>query len=191
MNNQNPPPEEYTFKLCLLGDSAVGKTSLRRTYMGASFIHNHVLTLGADFSMQDVMVNSGENVKVQIWDLAGQDLFQTLRHRFLGGTSAAIIVFDITRKETLQNIPKWINDLWNNNKDRSIPLLIIGNKIDLSSMRQITHDEATSFIENFKKENEEKIPYVAYMETSAKTGENVSDSFHQLTQITFDSFIAH
>lgn len=177
---------EYIYKLTILGEGAVGKTSLRRKYLGNSFESNHIMTLGADFSTKDLKIDTGEIIRMQIWDIAGQDLFQSIRTRFLGGTSAAIAVFDITRSNTFFELNSWLNDLWSVNHNKKIPILIVGNKIDLVAHRDVNTELIMDFIETLKTEHSDKIDFIEYLETSAKTGENVKMGFENLAKATFD-----
>jgi len=98
-------------KVVLIGDGAVGKTSIRNRFMGYGFETSHLMTLGADFSLKEV--NRGDEIwKFQIWDLAGQEMFQQVRARFYQGAMGALLVFDITRKQTFLNITNWLNELY-------------------------------------------------------------------------------
>ena len=169
-----------TFKIVLIGDGAVGKTSLRRTFMGKSFRENYILTIGADFSIKDLDFE-GYPVKLQIWDLAGQPRFSDVRGAYYMGCYGAVVVFDITRPNTFSNIDYWINELIKFNDNKLVPMIIIGNKSDLRETSppeiQVTKMAAEAYAMTLSQWGGFKI---SYMETSAKTGENVENSFTNL-----------
>ena len=97
----------YFYKIVLLGEGAVGKTSLRRRYMGLGFTKSHLMTLGADFSFKD-LTHGEHTIRCQLWDLAGQAHFKGVRSRFLANTQGAILVYDLTREETLPLLANWL-----------------------------------------------------------------------------------
>lgn len=186
MDSSEEPTVDYHYKVVLVGEAAVGKTSLRRKYLGKGFDSSHIMTLGADFSMKDVQVHSGDLLRMQLWDIAGQSLFESIRAQFLNGTAAAILVFDITRRVTFDKLEDWLHELWETNNYSDIPLLIIGNKIDLNEDREVTEEDAKNFVDSLKQNKNYKTSFVEYIETSAKTGENVSSAFESLANGTFD-----
>ncbi len=169
----------YMAKIVLLGDGAVGKTSLRRRYLGKGFNTSHLMTIGADFATTNINVN-GDVLNAQIWDIAGQQNFKMIRQRFLLGAHGAMIVFDVTRRSTFENLGNWLNELWVTNRSTDIPLLFIGNKTDLINQRKVTEQEALNFVEDLKKHPRLKQVSMSYIETSAKLGENVKEAFHEL-----------
>ena len=116
------------FKIVICGNVQVGKTSIRRRYIGEGFKKNYILTLGADFA-----VTTYKSAKIQIWDLAGQEGFQFLLKEYYRGANAGIVVFDVTRRETLQNLSYWLENFVLTKSGNRVPLLIVGNKIDLRS----------------------------------------------------------
>ena len=146
--------------------------------MGQGFEENHIATLGADFSHKDLQLEDVGLIRTQIWDIAGQEVFKLIRGKFLGGTKGAILVYDCTREDTLPKISEWLNDLWTINKSKKIPILIVGNKIDLKDEAVVTAEDALKYIETVKSEN--KLPFIELIETSAKTGENVKIGFEKL-----------
>ncbi|MHA1347857.1 MAG: Rab family GTPase [Candidatus Heimdallarchaeaceae archaeon] len=118
------------FKISLLGEGAVGKTSLRRIYLGESFKEGYMMTIGADFAVKKMSLNHVEYT-LQIWDLAGQQRFSAVREVYYRGTAGALLVFDISRPETYEVLPNWLHELIRNNKNRIVPIVLIGNKADL------------------------------------------------------------
>lgn len=172
--------EELIFKVLLLGDGYCGKTSMRYRYMGQDFTSNYLATLGADFAIKEEIY---ENFKVryQIWDIAGQQRFNNLRKSFYLGSQGALLLFDLTNKESLEHIIDWANEFWENNgKGREMPIVVIGNKLDLRKDQPdcISEEEAKNFISQL----DELVPYdVSYVETSALTGENIDLAFKTIT----------
>lgn len=178
-------------KIVLAGDGSVGKTSLRDRFLGRTFKSQYEMTIGADFALHEVNVadSSGaqHSVKFQIWDLAGQQRFKDVRSIYYLGCVGALLLFDVTQHESFQNLQNWIDEIWKHNGKNIIPLIILGNKIDLREQIPdcITDDEARDFT---AKLSEITKPYgfnVLYFDTSAKTGLNVPEAFDALAQVRF------
>lgn len=167
------------FKICLIGDGGVGKTSIRERALGEGFKSNYLLTIGADFAIYKIEIE-GIEYKFQIWDLGGQTRFDVVRSIYYKGSHGAIIVFDVTRPESLFNLEKWKQELFTH-VGRKIPFILLGNKFDLKSkIDQKIHQTALfEFIKQSEKEflsteNPFTIPYV---NTSALTDQNVKEAF--------------
>ncbi len=163
------------FKITLLGEGAVGKTALRHRYLGEGFKQNYSMTIGADFAVKRVMIDGQEYV-AQIWDLAGQVRFQSVREVYYQGTLGALLVFDITRPKTLDAIPNWIKELMEHNRSPVVPMVLIGNKSDLraENPNAISREVGEQYARSLSQWSGFEVPYV---ETSAKTGENVEEAF--------------
>jgi len=168
------------FKISLLGEGAVGKTSIRRRYLGESFKEGYMMTIGADFAVKK-MVLANVEYTLQIWDLAGQQRFSAVREVYYRGTAGALLCFDISRPETYSILPNWLHELIRNNKNRIVPIVLIGNKADLreSTPHAVPKEYAQDYAEQL---SEWSGFYVPYIETSAKTGLNVEKVFNTLTQ---------
>ena len=135
-------------KVTLIGDGAVGKTSLRNRYMGRGFRQDHLMTIGADFATVEKEIIYNErtyNCIFQIWDIAGQKRFSDMRARFFHGSMAAIAVFDITRPDSFQNIRVWIEEIWKNNGKGAIPIVLVGNKSDLRDRKSVSSKIAEDY----------------------------------------------
>jgi len=170
-------------KLVLCGSYGVGKTSIRRNYMGETFIQDHLSTLGADFAVKRVDVKPQVVLELQIWDLAGQPGFESLRRRFFKGSAAALMVFDLTRESTFEDLDSWFEQLWSSQKSKDIPIAIIGNKIDLADA---AHEEKVkNYIKNLKEEHGLENTYLSYYTTSAKTGENIQTVFAEISETLY------
>ncbi len=166
------------FKVTLLGDGAVGKTSLRKTYLGEGFESGYSMTIGADFAVKRLKIDNNDFV-AQIWDLAGQQRFSAVREVYYRGTSGCLLVFDITRRASFENIPSWIAELLKNNYNRVVPIVLLGNKSDLRSSAKdpVLREQAEEYGRSLSEWSGFSVPYI---ETSAKTGENVDESFRTL-----------
>ncbi|MCG3220558.1 MAG: GTP-binding protein [Candidatus Heimdallarchaeota archaeon] len=166
------------FKITLLGDGAVGKTSLRKTYLGEGFKDGYSMTIGADFAVKRLRIDDQDFV-AQIWDLAGQQRFSAVREVYYRGTSGCLLVFDISRRSSFENIPSWIAELLKNNSNRVVPIVLIGNKSDLRSTAKdpIMREQAEEYARSLSGWSGFTVPYI---ETSAKTGENVDEAFKTL-----------
>ena len=170
--------EEYDmlFKIVLIGDSFVGKTNILNKYLKNTFNPDSKATVGVEFGSKSFNIND-KTIKAQIWDTAGQERYHSITKAYYKGAKGAFLVYDITRKETFDSIDKWIPELQvNGSKDISI--LLIGNKNDLEDKRKVTQDEAEQKAKNFK---------VGFMETSAKSGDNLDKAFETLVHSIFDS----
>ena len=165
---------DYTFKLIVIGPAAVGKTSLIRRYVDNKFSFNYKSTIGVDFLAKTVRLKEDKIVKLAIWDVGGQEKFRFLRRNFYEGTHGAILVFDLSRANTFPKMKDWLIDM-RSIIENKIPLIILGNKSDLLSEvgEVIDREEPKRFAEK-----EESF----YLETSAKTGNNVEQTFKELTK---------
>ena len=174
-------------KVILCGDGAVGKTALRKTFMGENFTGQYLTTIGADMSSKTIKTTLNSNsvdLKFQIWDLAGQQRFQQIRGVFYNGSHGAILVYDVTRAETAENLFNWLNEIKKNMPGKKISLILVGNKVDLRSQYPTALTEqqgktiATLISERYTSDGSE----VPYFETSAKTGQNVECAFSKLAE---------
>lgn len=162
-----------TFKIVLLGDGAVGKTSLRSKYMGEGFQGDYQLTIGVDFATKDV-IKDDKTFKAQIWDLAGQERFKFLQEKFLKGTQGILFVYDVQRMDSLESAIDWFYEVEKEIK-KPIPVFILGNKIDTLPEDKRGHLPADLKLEAWGSKRTFTI-----LNTSAKTGENVDLAFETL-----------
>lgn len=158
-------------KVILIGDSAVGKTSIRLRYFGHGFKEAFLMTLGADFAIKKL----GGDV-LQIWDLAGQIAFSTIRKQYYLGTHGAILMFDLTKRSSFENLDLWINEI-QTQSNRMIPCIIVGNKYDLKKEVTVSRREVNVYIQDLRKRYDYKFPY---FESSAKSGKNIDRIFENL-----------
>ena len=159
------------FKLILIGDSSVGKSNILLKYLKDDFDPNSKATVVVEFGTKNVEMKN-KKVKIQIWDPAGQERYRSITSAYYRGAKGAFIVYDITRKNTFDNIDKWISDL-KTNGDQNIAIIIIGNKTDLEDKREVQTDEGIKKSEEYK---------TAFIETSALNGDNINNAFEELIE---------
>ncbi|MFX0064465.1 MAG: Rab family GTPase [Candidatus Hermodarchaeota archaeon] len=172
--------EKIVIKVVLLGDGAVGKTTLKNRYISKGFQERYMPTLGADITIKTLNVQK-ESFECHFWDLAGQPKFNAIRQNYYRGSRGAILVYDITQPDSLPNLNMWIQELHNNIIMKKIPLIIVGNKIDLRNTIKSTipTEKGLEFLKHLKSQiGSDREAY--FFETSAKTGENVSKVFEIL-----------
>lgn len=173
------------YKVILLGDSGVGKSSLKNCYIGNKFDANYHTTLGADFSVKDIMMNETE-IKLFIWDLAGQDVFSLIRDRYYKSADGIIIVFDLLNQQSLENTLQWLNEYMENPTTEFVPILLLGNKNDLiqESEDYISKEDLDNYVNQIiswgKKKHENFENNFQYYNTSARTGDQVDFAFSSL-----------
>ena len=170
--------EQIIFKLSLLGDGSVGKTSLRHRYLGKEFSTSYLATLGADFAIKEVNYDNQFTVRYQIWDLAGQPRFNQLRKTFYLGSQGAIIIYDVNSFDSFNNVKNWVNEFIANNGKGSGIILLVGNKIDLRNDNSVTTKQGEDLANSLSSIIKKEVPFI---ETSAKTGQNIEDAFKLIT----------
>jgi Ras-related protein Rab-1A len=166
----NSSSHKYIFRICLLGDSGVGKTSLLTRYCDSIFKDKYSNTIGVDFRVvtlkyKDILT------KIHIWDTAGQERFKSISVNYFKSSHGFIFVYDITNKESFDNLNNWIDLAFQNNQN-SIVNFLIGNKCDLESDRKIDIEEGKNFAEQKK---------FIFLETSAKDDININKVFEFFT----------
>jgi len=154
------------FKLVLLGESAVGKSSLVLRFVKGQFHEYQESTIGAAFLTQTVCLDD-TTVKFEIWDTAGQERYHSLAPMYYRGAQAAIVVYDVTNPDTFARAKTWVKEL-QRQASPNIVIALAGNKADLASKRSIEHEDAQQYAEDNA---------LLFMETSAKTAMNVNEIF--------------
>jgi len=157
---------DHLFKLVLIGDASVGKTSLLLRFADDSFEDNYISTVGVDFRFRTVPVDN-ELVKLQIWDTAGQERFRTITSAYYRGANGVILVYDITSSETFEHVQDWLDEV-NKAAGKSVTKLVVGNKADLTTERQVDQQQAQQYAQSVGS---------SFIETSAKTANNVDTAF--------------
>ncbi len=163
---------DVLFKILLIGDSGVGKTSVILRYTKNTFQEQFFNSIGVDFKSKDLNID-GRKVKLQIWDTAGQERFRTITTSYYRGAHAIVIVFDLTKRQTYEHIQKWMNDI-NRFAKENVLKFIIGNKSDLTNEKQVNYEEVRSLASQMK---------ATYFNVSAKKNENINEFFEAATKI--------
>jgi small GTP-binding protein len=192
MSTQFGSPGDKTYKLVLIGDGAVGKTSIRERYLGKGFRKSQLATIGVDFA-QKFTTYGGVNVRHIIWDLAGQPSYASVRRHYYQGSSGIVLVYSVVERDSFDNATKWLVEAHKQLRGaewsgwEGLPTAIIGNKIDLRESGEfedtVTTDEGQAFAKYFC---ERLNAPVLYKETSAMTGENIDEAFSELTGLMFE-----
>ncbi|MDD1777272.1 MAG: GTP-binding protein, partial [Candidatus Helarchaeota archaeon] len=158
---------KFSFKVVILGDGGVGKTSLLNRFVEKSFDQDYKSTIGTNIMRVDYKIMEKVTVGFALWDLAGQQFFQKVRQMYLTGCQAALFVYDVTRPDTLYNLKNWKNELLTVG-GADVKSLMVGNKADLTDQRKVSFEEGKKVADELG---------LSYLETSAKTGENVHRAF--------------
>ncbi|MHA1893571.1 MAG: Rab family GTPase [Candidatus Helarchaeota archaeon] len=162
--------KEKVFKIVLLGDESVGKTSTIRQHVEKKFDESYKMTIGTDISAK-LVEEGGKNIYLIIWDIGGQDKFRVLRESYLQGAFGALVIYDITNQFSFNHVHDWIADL--EKYCGKVPLILCGNKKDLEDKRIISMEDGEKLAEEINAD---------FFETSAKTSENIDEAFNLLIQ---------
>ncbi len=168
---------DILFKIILVGDTSVGKTNIINKYIKNEFHEDFNATIGVEFSHKQFTVDN-HKIKAQIWDTAGQERYKAITRAYYKGAKGAFIVYDITRKETFDNIDKWRNEL-TNSCNQEVTILLIGNKCDLEEQREITKEQGEEKAKSFG---------FSFLETSAYSGENLEKGFEMLIKEIYQKY---
>ena len=154
----------------------MGKSCLLLQFTDKRFRQQHDLTIGVEFGARTIQLDN-KNIKLQIWDTAGQESFKSITRSYYRGAAGALLVYDITRRDTFTHLTRWLEEVrQNGNPDTTI--MLIGNKSDQDSRRQVSTEEG----ERFAREND-----LIFLETSAKTAHNVEDAFLRTSNIIYQN----
>ena len=170
-------PHKYIFRICLLGESGVGKTSLLTRFCDDSFKENHNNTIGVDFRLTTLRYKDIIS-KIHIWDTAGQERYRSLTTSYFRNSNAFIFIYDICNQKSFENVTIWMDLAFEKNKE-SIFNLLVGNKTDQNEHRQVQQSEA----EKLAKERN-----LYFLESSARTDENVQKIFFYLNYKLIEYF---
>ncbi|HEY0090785.1 MAG TPA: Rab family GTPase [Candidatus Lokiarchaeia archaeon] len=163
--------KKFILKILTAGEGGVGKTTLLRRYVEGKFSAETKMTIGVEFFLKEVEVD-GKQCTLQLWDFGGQERFRFLLESYVLGAKGALLMFDLTRPMTLENLEEWVNIV--RKSDNTIPVLFLGTKLDLESDIMVDDNYALQFKDNFK--------LFDFLKISSKTGQNVQESFELLTR---------
>jgi len=156
----------YLFKYIIIGDSAVGKSNILLRYIHDKFNEEFQSTIGVEFGAKNLKIND-KIYRIQIWDTAGQETFRSITRAYYKNSVCACVVYDITNKNSFNNIKSWIEDC-KKQSPKTVFLVLIGNKVDLEDKRQVTYEEGSIYAQKNG---------MLFFETSAKTGKNIEEIF--------------
>ena len=156
----------YMLKYIIIGDSSVGKSNILLNYLKGKFYDEHQPTIGVEFGAKNIELED-KIYRIQIWDTAGQELFRSITRSYYKNCVCSCVVYDITNKNSFENIKSWIEDC-KKNSPKTVFLVLIGNKIDLEESREVTYEEGKACAKKYG---------MLFFETSAKTGKNIKEVF--------------
>jgi len=165
----------YLFKVLTSGDGGVGKTTLLHRYIEGKFLPNTLMTLGVEFFTKELIIDDFDIV-LQLWDFGGQSQFRFMLERYSMGAKGALILFDLTRYITFENVEEWVHICTKHNP--GLPIILVGSKLDLAEEIVIKDD----IVEEVK----EQFNFLDYIKVSSKTGENVEEIFKKLAKIVVE-----
>ena len=168
---------DILFKIILVGDTSVGKTNIINKYIKNEFREDFYATIGVEFSHKKFVVEN-RKIKAQIWDTAGQERYKAITRAYYKGAKGAFIVYDITRKETFDDVDKWRNELISS-CNQEITVMLIGNKCDLEDQREILKEQGEEKAKSFG---------FSFLETSALSGENLEKGFQMLIEEIYQKY---
>ena len=171
---------KLTFKYIIIGDSGVGKTCLMTQFTAGKFREDHQLTIGVELGARTVRIND-RKVKLQMWDTAGQESYRSVTRSYYRGAVAAVLVYDVTDRESFENVSKWSSEAITHGS-KGLVLVLVGNKNDLEDSRVVSTDEGLRLAAEHA---------MLFWESSAKTGLNVDTLFVESAARVLDQMLAN
>lgn len=171
--NENREEEfyDYVCKIVLVGESGVGKTNILSRFCRDEFLADSKSTLGVEFATKILKIED-KKIRIQIWDTAGQERYKAITNSYYINAKGALVVFDMTRYSSFENVDKWVAEL-RNIAGKDIIIILVGNKSDLKNLRAVTKEEALEKAQN--------LGNLEYFETSALSSTYVQETFNSLT----------
>ena len=170
---------DHLYKIIIIGDTSVGKTALLSKYLKGVFPTSPLSTVATEFATKIIQIKEGGYIKAQIWDTAGQEKYKSITYHHYKKSVGGLIVYDITKKSTFENVKNWYNDLITK-AEKGCIIALIGNKLDLvqrnERKREVSREEAQSYAED---------NHMLFYETSAYNGNNINDIFEELMQTIY------
>ncbi|KAG7157108.1 ras-related protein Rab-39B-like [Homarus americanus] len=171
------PIFDYQFRLILIGDSTVGKSSLLKYFTDGKFFEISDPTVGVDFFARLIEVRDGTRIKLQLWDTAGQERFRSITRTYYRNSVGALVVFDVCNKKSLEHVPMWIMEAKRHIEPHKSVFILVGTKIDMEDEREVRKEDAMSLAKFYN---------ISYVETSSMKGINVEEAFRTITQEVYD-----
>ena len=166
------PKTDFTLKFIIVGNAAVGKSNISYRFSKGLFAEEYKATVGMDFAFKNITVRD-KNIRIQIWDTAGQECFKSISRGYYKSSVCGLIVYDITSRESFNNVSTWVEECQNNGP-RTITLVLVGNKSDLEENRVVKYEEGEELANRYN---------MKFYETSAFNGNNVDKLFYDTTEI--------
>ena len=170
---------DHLYKIIIIGDTSVGKTALLSKYLKGVFPTSPLSTVATEFATKIIQIKEGGYIKAQIWDTAGEEKYKSITYHHYKKSVGGLIVYDITKKSSFDNVKNWYNDLITK-AEKGCIIALIGNKLDLvqrnERKREVTREEAQSYAED---------NHMLFYETSAYNGNNINDIFEELMQTIY------
>ena len=163
---------ENVYKVLLLGDTTVGKTCFLMKYTDKTFQEVHMSTIGLDYRLKTMTLKSGKNVKLQIWDTAGQDRFRSITKNYYKSANGIILIYDVTSLLTYENVKTWISQI-REEAPQNVVIFIAGNKIDMEEERKVKTEDGIKLADEYG---------FLFFETSAKNDININETFEDLVE---------
>ena len=161
----------YLFKFIIIGDTSVGKSCLLKRFIDGTYYGAHDTTIGVEFGSKFIKLNN-KDIKLKLWDTAGQETFKSITRSYYRGCAGVILMYDITQRQTFNNITSWLNDI-RPYIDKTIPIMLIGNKTDMNHKRQVERSDGEEFA---------NLHNSLFTELSIKTQMNVDRVFYMLAE---------
>lgn len=179
MATDKKPRYDLQIKLMMIGDQAVGKTALLVRYADGDFSEVLLPTIGIDFKIKTIELQ-GKTVKLQIWDTAGQERFRTITQAYYRGAMGILLIYDVTNTKSWTNVRTWVRNI-EGNAPQTVNKILIGNKCDLSSMRQVSKQQGEQLAREYG---------MKFFETSARDNSNVQEAFITLSTDVVERLVA-
>ena len=171
--------EEIVYKVLLLGDSSVGKTCFLLRYCDKSFQDVHLSTIVLDYRLKTITLKNNKNIKLQIWDTAGQDRFRAITKNYYKSANGVLLIYDISNLQTYENVKNWISQI-REEANPNVIIYLVGNKIDLPKEKRVVNiEDGEKIAEEFE---------IKFKEASAKSGTNVNEIFEELVEQIDEKF---
>ncbi|KAL4657530.1 putative Ras-related protein Rab-42 isoform X1 [Arapaima gigas] len=176
----DPTLWQYQFRIIMLGDSTVGKSSLLKRYTEDEFLESINQTVGVDFYVHFLEVEPGTRIKLQFWDTAGQERFRSVTRSYYRNSVGGLLVFDLASRASFQHINEWYTEVVEKVQPHAVLFVLVGNKSDLESeeQRHVSREEAEELAARIG---------APYVEASAKTGQGVAEAFELLTRCIYQA----
>jgi Ras-related protein Rab-1A len=167
---KNMSKKEAKYKILILGDSKVGKSCFLTRYADKTYQEDYLSTIGMDYKIKNYELENGDIIKLYIWDTAGQDRFRSITSNYYKGADGIILIYDITKQETFNNVRNWITSI-KEEAPAKVVLILVGNKVDDEKNRAVPKSEGEKIADEYN---------LPFLECSAKSDINVTETFDVL-----------